>query len=88
MVSVQKGRLPEGLVWSAERNLLTTGAPRMGEAKARKLFVRGGKLIYDEMHNHRAIFALDRTYQQSDLLRTERTSNLIRLLVRSVRSKK
>jgi hypothetical protein len=38
----------------------------MGEAKARKLFARGGELIYDEMHNHCAIFAPDGTYQQSD----------------------
>jgi hypothetical protein len=33
------------------------------EAKACKLFARGGELIYDEMHNHCAIFAPNGTYQ-------------------------
>ena len=39
-VSVRKGRLLEGSVWIAERNRLTMGARRMGEAKARKLILR------------------------------------------------
>jgi len=32
------------------------------EAKACKLFARGGEMMYDEMHNHCDIFAPNRTY--------------------------
>ena len=33
------------------RNETNDGGLQMGGAKARKLFARGGELIYDEMHN-------------------------------------